>query len=413
MVVPRLPILNRMTTQLRQLSEAKNVHVDRVEADTILHRPKGKAIRLILASNLPILLRNAQCRKAVQQGLRLVVCENLELLDPPYELGVSTLLHLTQSRPTRYLGLSSSLDDPTDLAAWLNVDPFALHSFRPQDREQPLSVSTQSFTIPQSAAYFKAMAKPAHDAIQDMVGEQAIIFVPSNGLCSSVALDLLTQRALSGSETFVPDVDINQKDVYMVRAQNPELRDFISRGVGFFHGALSKSDRTLVLEMYERRDIRVLIVPRTSLWSLPVRAGVVIVMGTQFFHITHGGEQRQLRDYGWEELVHMQGRAVRHDAMGRFHLFCQAEGKDTILRFLNGGLPLESKLLESGALEDWYKELKARELVRNEQDALDALSYTFLARRLESNPNYYDVLPDAKDENVSRIVDRLYKSAST
>ena len=89
-------------------------------------------------------------------SLRLVLCESLELLDAVYELGVSLLLHATQPHPVRFIGLTSSLNDPADLAAWLNVDPLALHSFKPSDRDQALNVATLTFTIPQSAALFKA-----------------------------------------------------------------------------------------------------------------------------------------------------------------------------------------------------------------------------------------------------------------
>jgi len=119
------------------------------------------------------------------------------------------------------------------------------------------------------------------------------------------------------------------------------------------------------------------------------------------------GSDRQLRDYELTELVRMQSRAVRHSGSGHFHLLCQAEGKDTITRFLNDGLPLESRLLETHDLETWYhKQIQDGRMV-GKQQAVDMLSFTFLARRLVGNPTYYDATAGSLDENLSQIVDKV------
>lgn len=341
----------------------------------------------------------------------MVLCESLELLDAVYELGVSLLLHATQAYPVRFVGLSNSLSDPADFAAWLNVDPLALHSFRPSDRDQALSVLTQTFTIPQSAAFFKAMAKPAHSAIRAAPGESAIVFVPSRSQCTPVALDLITQCALEAESAkgYLPDgVSVERLELYLARLHDYDgLRDFVTRGVGFFHEGIAKPDRLLMLELYAEGLVRVLIVPRDACWTLPVRAVTVVVMGTQYVYVPPGSDERQLRDYPLEEIVRMEGRAVRHHGAGRFHLFCQAEGKDTITRFLNDGLPLESRLLETDALRTWYTERRKDGTIRDKQAAVDVLSFTFLARRLVSNPAYYDARSTSVNELLSRIVDQL------
>jgi antiviral helicase SLH1 len=41
------------------------------------------------------------------------------------------------------------------------------------------------------------------------------------------------------------------------------------------------------------------------------------------------------------------------------------------------------------------------------------LSFTFLARRVVSNPMYYDVTAGSRDENLSQIVDKLDEKVST
>ena len=382
-----------------------------VSSDSSFGPTSGKSIRLVSATNLPVLMsKMSPLTSKSLSKLLLVVCENLELLNASYELGVASLLQATQQLPTRYVGLSSSLNDPSDLAAWLNVDPMALHSFRPRDRDQSLSVSTHTFTIPQSAALFKAMAKPAHMAIQETLEESAIVFVPSSAQCRSVALDLITQCALemTTAEGYLADgVDPEALHHSLARLRDRTLVDFVSRGIGLFHKGIPEPDRKLLLELYSEGIIRVVIVPHDVCWSLPIRAATVVVMGTQYLHVAPGGE-RQLRDYSLEELVRMQGLAVRHNGVGHFHLFCQAEAGDTILRFLTDGLPLESRLLDGDELQSWYKNERDQHRIKTKQDGVDALSFTFLSHRLQTNPAFYGASTQGtKSERLSRIVDDL------
>ena len=77
------------------------------------------------------------------------------------------------------------------------------------------------------------------------------------------------------------------------------------------------------------------------------------------------------------------------------------------MRFLNSGLPLESQLLDGEHLQSWYDDMRSRGEIRTKQDAADLLSFTFLARRLASNPVYYDASAGTVSEKLSRIVDRL------
>ncbi|GJE84444.1 Sec63 domain-containing protein [Phanerochaete sordida] len=413
LVAPRRTLLNEFLADLRPVCRLLDIATEIVSPESSFTPPSGKCIRLATAHTLRTVMSRIppNSHKNAFGALRLVVCDNLELLDFSYELAVSALLHATQQLPTRFVGISSSLNDAADLAAWLNVDPRALHSFRPVDRDQSLTVSTHTFTIPQSAALSKAMAKPAHTAIQGAPGEPAIVFVPSRGQCRPIALDLITQCALEMETTrgyLSEDVSPDALEHYLARLQDRGLIDFVTRGIGFFHEGIPRQDRLLILELYAEGIIRVLMVPHDSCWSLPVRAATVVVMGTQYVHVTPDASERQLRDYNLEELVRMQGRAVRHNGAGHFHLFCQAEAKDTILRFLTDGLPLESKLLEGDDLRTWYAEERRRGAIRSKQDAIDALSFTFLSHRLQTNPVFYDAPTEGgKDYRLSRIVDDL------
>ncbi|KAI0306975.1 Sec63-domain-containing protein [Multifurca ochricompacta] len=408
-VAPRLAIVKEWIRELRGVVAVMGVSMGFVKGSGTLAPARSKEIRLTTSVHLAAALSEEKGFAKSYLGLRLIILENLEQLDPYYELAVSSLLRVVQTQPTRVVGFSSSLNDSADLAAWLDVAPSAFHSLRPSDRDQSLDVVAHTFAIPHSAALFKAMVRPASAAILSARPGPAIVFVPSRTQCSSVALDLIVSCTLeTGAETgyLPPDASVEFLQPYLHGLRDRGLSDFISKGVGLFHYGIDKQDRAAILELYTEGIIQVLVVAREACWTLPVRAAVVVVMGTQYVTIHEDGSSRQLRDYSLEELVRMQGRAVRHGHTGHFLLFCQVEDKDTYMRFLEGGLPLESRLLGSDQLRQWYKHHRDQKHIENKQEGIQALSWTFLARRIASNPTYYDST-GTRDERLSRIVDEL------
>lgn len=415
-VTPQQSGAHEMYADLQPLCSVMGVPLELASPAKTLSHPKGRLIRIVSASNLLAALALLDPQKGVA-GLGLVVCDDLEQLSSTYEWAISLLRHATQFHSTRFIGLSSCLSDPADLADWLGVHPIALLSFRPRDRDQSLQFNIQTFTIPHSTSLFRAMAKPAHAATESAPpGEGAIVFVSSRGICRSVALSLLTQCMLEIESTrgYLPESISNEyvEDI-CARLQDASLVDFVSKGVGFFHGGVKKQDRLLMLALFAEGAIRVLIVPHESAMSLPVRAAVVVVMGTQYFglsELSSSASDRQVQDYSLAEIVRMQSRAVRHSGTGHFFLFCQAETKDTLTRFLNDGLPLESELLDTSVLMEWMKAQKV-DWKQRKQDLMDALSFSFLARRIITNPSYYDCSSSDRNENLSRIVDRLVEEA--
>ncbi|KAM6495763.1 Sec63 Brl domain containing protein [Amanita muscaria] len=403
-VAPRKSVATELLSTLRRAGILANVSIENRTSSNALVPPDRKAIYVVTAGNLLQALFQTSPANSIP-GLDLVICENLEQLSSNYELSISLLRHATQSFPTRFIATTNSLNDPHDLADWLSVGPYGLHSFKPSDRDQSLTVNTSSFSIPYSSSLMKAMAKPTHAAVRE--AQRAIVFVPSRGHCRTVALDLLTQCALEAESTagYLPGT-VSEAEFQLIqhRFASSSYYDFISKGVSFFHGGLDRKEQNLMLQFFVEGILRVLIVPREACWSLPVRADVVVVMGCQYLQSGVEGSDRQIRDYEVNEVVEMQGHAVRQFGLGQFYLFCQPETKDTYTRFLNDGIPLESSLLETSELETWLRS-RVHDPTFDERQALDILSFTYLARRIKSNPSYYDC--SSGDDGPSRVVDRI------
>ena len=399
-----------MAKELRAILDSLGIAIATFNDKDARSTGRPKLIRLLTPEDLLENMTKPTWDRSLST-LRLVVLENLELLDAEYEMSVSFLFKSVQGRAIRQIGVSASLTDASDLAAWLRVPPPTLCCFRPRDREQDLKSSIQTFNIPHSASLIRAMAKPAHSAIVAADADPTIVFVPSRSQCQAVAADLIRQCAnASKLQGYLPaNLSLEDIDPYVSRLQDYSLADMFSHGIGIFHEGVSKSDRSLVIEMYRGGVLPVIVMPRDACWSFTERAGCVVVMGTQYVHVDGNSAEHHVRDYTIPEVARMQGRAVRHGHSGRFNLFCQAESKETLMRFLEDGLPLESTLHESGVLQEWLCAQWRNGLISDKQQAIDILSWTYLARRMSSNPMYYDAVPGAVDESLSRLVDRLLK----
>ena len=256
------------------------------------------------------------------------------------------------------------------------------------------------------------MGKPAHMAISEGLKEgPAIAFVPSRSHCRNIALDLITWATLDSEAAgrgYIPStVSEDAIQGYRAHLQDPELIDFIAKGVGFYHHGLHRKDRSTILQLYVEGIVRVLVVPRDACWDLPVRASCVVVMGTQYVEVDPETSIRRVRDYKLTDIVRMQSRAVQHNGTGHFHLFCQAEALDTYSRFLTEGLPLESQLMETDTLQNWIRSLESKGFGMSKQDLFDFLSFSLLSRRVASNPTYYSFTSTNQAENLSRLVDQI------
>ncbi|EUC57708.1 activating signal cointegrator 1 complex subunit 3, putative [Rhizoctonia solani AG-3 Rhs1AP] len=342
------------------------------------------------------------------RSVNMIVLESLESLDAEYELAIAILRHATQMIPVRFIGITAPLTDTSDLANWLAVPTRGNYCFRPQDREQDLTTASQTFSIPHSGALFRAMAKPVYTALRSMTStETAIVFVPAQGLCRAVIGDLVTSCGVDFNALgflgngATPDA----MEIYTRRLNNNEYSDGVAHGIGVYHDRLTPRDQQLMLELYAEGTVRVLVAPRETCWSIPVRAARVVVMGTQYIEFGSEGD-RELRDYSLGEVTRMQSRAVRSGSAGTFILMCQAEDRDTYMRFLENGLPLESELMEAdyGVLKKWAHTMMGANLLKNPQDLLDILGHTYLRRRLKTNPNYYE--DGANEEGtLAKLVD--------
>ncbi len=366
-------------------------------------------------------------------NLALLVIDDLHLLDDVYELALTLLLfHIRKLGKTRVIGLTSALDDPADLAEWLGVGGEGYYAFSTSNRAAPVVTTAHPFSIAHSATLLKSMVKPVYAAAKKGIARQTIVFVPSAGQCRSVANDLITQ---SGTEMDLSGfLQASREDVeaMLYQLKNQDLAEAILHGIGVYYPGMSPVDAAITLELFASGIVPVLLASRETCWDLPVSAGTVVVMAAQYLEITASTQtakeqghhvERKLRNYSLQELVKMQGFAARPpatarlalktgNASGQFYLMCQDEQVDAYLYFLDHGLPLESKLAEGVRADNpsavYQAIVKLLGTDPKRQDLMDLLSWSFLWRRMQSNPSYYDADAVYQAAALSRLVDDVF-----
>jgi len=359
------------------------------------------------------LTRRWKARKGVQ-ALTLVIADDLHTLGaggagaasgagPALEVGLSRMRYMsaTTGKAVRLVGLAACVANAADLGEWLGAPPRALFAFPPGARPVPLSVHIQGFDIGSMDARARAMARPAYAAVVRTCGpggDPAIVFVPSRRAARLAALDLLTAAAGEGAAgRFLLGAPSDVDRVLAARSvSDPALKHALYHGVGYCYEGQPPSERAAVDALFGAGALQVLVCSAGAAWTLSSSAKLVIIAGTQA-HEAAGSVGAA--DYPVADLLHMVGRAGRQGVDDRgsaapgapagaaLLLLCHAPRKAFLRKFLFEALPVESHL--DTALHDHLASEVVSRVVASPQDAVDWLTWTFLYRRLPSNPNYY------------------------
>lgn len=193
-------------------------------------------------------------------------------------------------------------------------------------------------------------------------------------------------------------------------AKNSDLRNLLSYGIAIHHAGLSRSDRTLVEDLFADKQIQVLVSTATLAWGINLPAHTVIIKGTQVYSPERGN---------WEELSpldvqQMMGRAGRpqFDSYGEGIIITGHGELQFYLSLLNQQLPVESQFVSR--LADNLNAELILGTIQNTKEAAIWLSYTYLYIRMLRNPTLYSVPVDELDEDPAleaRRADLIHTAA--
>ncbi|KAL9632039.1 MAG: hypothetical protein Q9164_005558, partial [Protoblastenia rupestris] len=358
-----------------------------------------------------VLSRQWQRRKNVQT-VQLFVADELHMLGGQggyiYEIIVSRMHYvaLQTENNMRIIGLSVSLSNARDIGEWLGATKHTIYNFSPHVRPVPLELHIQSFTIPHFPSLMLAMAKPTYTAVLQMsANKPAIIFVPSRKQTRATALDLMAACIADDDEDRFLHTTVDDIAPLLHRINETALADSISHGIGYYHEALSASDKRIVSHLYSIGALQIMVASRDVCWEIDCNAHLVIVMGTQFFE----GREHRYIDYPISEVLQMFGKATRplDDKSSKGVLMVPAVKREYYKKFLNEALPIESHL--QVYMHDAFVSEISTKIIGSTQDAVDWATYTYFYRRLLANPSYYG-LTDTSHEGLSTHLSELVEN---
>ncbi|KAG8421650.1 Pre-mRNA splicing [Metarhizium acridum] len=356
---------------------------------------------LILATptQWDVLSRQWKRRKNVQT-IELFIADDIHLLGGymgyVYEIIVSRMHYIrTQTElPMRIIALSVSLANARDMGEWIDAKKHDIYNFSPHVRPVPLELHVQSYSNSHFPSLMLAMAKPAYLAITQMSPDKpAMIFVSSRKQTRQTARDLLAACVADDDEDRFLHAEVDQMRPLLDRVHEEALAEALSHGIGYYHEALSQSDKRIVKHLYDNGAIQVLVTSRDTCWELTSTAHLVIVMGTQYFE----GREHRYVDYPLSEVLQMFGKSLKpsKDGRGRGVLMVPSVKREYYKKFLNEALPVESHL--HNYLHDAFVTEISTKMIESGDDAINWTTFTYFYRRLLANPSYYSLTSTTHD----------------
>ncbi|SCU86497.1 LAFA_0E01134g1_1 [Lachancea sp. 'fantastica'] len=355
--------------------------------------------------------RNWQTRKFVQE-VSLIIMDEIHLLasdrGPILEMIVSRMNYVAAQtkQPVRLLGMSTAVSNAYDMGGWLGVKDDGLYNFSSSVRPVPLKMYIDGF--PDNLAFcplMKTMNKPAFMAIKQHSPEKPVlIFVASRRQTRLTALDLIHLCGMeSNPRRFLKIQDEEELQYYLSQVSDETLKLALQFGIGLHHAGLVEKDRFISHQLFQTNKIQVLVATSTLAWGVNLPAHLVIIKGTEFFDAKIEG----YRDMDLTDILQMMGRAGRpaFDTSGTAIVYTKQSKKMFYKHFLNIGFPVESSLHK--VLDDHLGAEIASGSIKNKQEAIEFLSWTFFFRRAHHNPTFYGITEDTSPTGVNKHLSEL------
>ena len=397
--------------RLAHLNGGKEIVKLTGDTATDLKIPENGDLILATPTQWDVLSRQWKRRKNVQT-VQLFIADDIHLLGGAmgyvYEIIVSRMHYIrTQTElPMRIVALSVSLANARDIGEWIDAKKHDIYNFSPHVRPVPLELHVQSFSNPHFPSLMLSMAKPTYLAITQMSSDKpAMVFVPSRKQTRGTARDLLAACVADDDEDRFLHAEVEQMRPLLERVHEEALAEALSHGIGYYHEALSQSDKRIVKHLYDNGAIQVLVASRDVCWELTSTAHLVVVMGTQYFE----GREHRYVDYPLSEALQMFGTSLRPSKAGssRGVLMVPQVKRDYYRKFLNEALPVESHL--HNYLHDAFVTEISTKMIESGDDAINWTTFTYFYRRLLANPSYYS-LTSTTHEGLSNYMSDLVET---
>eukprot|EP00760_Papus_ankaliazontas_P014016 PhM_4_TR15938/c0_g1_i1/m.286/K12854/SNRNP200, BRR2; pre-mRNA-splicing helicase BRR2 len=393
------------------------VSVVRLTGDVVKDSVAVKGANIIMATpdEWEKLAMQWKKKGSVVPNVRLMIVDHLHNIAGRHgvalEWAVSRMrrIALLLNTHVRIIGLGCSIANASDLAQWLGVPDTHVVNHGRAARLSTLDIHVHEQHTPGFHDRLVCAARPAYQlALRAKAKDlNTLVLVPTKRYVT-----LFYQQIL---ECLLLD---NQGAVFL-RADEAQLRGEIEgiitdqaeaiavqHGVGVCHETQDADAFNAMKALFSANIISVLVVPIDMVYSLDVRADVVVLAGTQH-------PETPLNDtkhYDVDEVLEAVAKCQVFDGAA-VHVFTHTSYATYWRRMLLDPTPVESHL--DYFLHDVLIRDIAAKFVPDMNAFVAQLSSTFLYRRLCSNPNYYKCPTDSevhRMDYLSSLADNVMKS---
>ena len=355
--------------------------------------------------------------------VRLIVIDEIHLLHddrgPVLESIVSrTIRKIEQTGdPVRLVGLSATLPNYRDVASFLRVDPLnGLFHFDGSYRPCPLRQEFIGVTEKKAIKQLKTMNDVCYTKVMEQVGQnkqQLLIFVHSRKETGKTAkyikdkaLEMETIGQILRSDAASREILEEESAQVMDR----DLKELMPYGFGIHHAGMSRSDRSSVEDLFADGSLQVLVCTATLAWGVNLPAHTVIIKGTQIY----SPEKGSWVELSPQDVLQMLGRAGRpqYDTFGEGIIITTQSEMQYYLSLMNQQLPIESQFVSK--LADNLNAEIVLGNVRNRDEGVEWLGYTYLFVRMLRSPGLYSVGAEYEDDDAleQKRVDLIHSAAT-
>ncbi|KAI0088962.1 Sec63-domain-containing protein [Irpex rosettiformis] len=345
--------------------------------------------------------------------VRLIIIDEIHLLHdergPVLESIIArTIRRMEQTGEyTRLVGLSATLPNYQDVATFLRVEPEkGLFYFDASSRPCPLQQQFIGVTEKKAIKRYQVMNEVCYEKVLDQAGKnQTLVFVHSRKETAKTAKFIRDMAIDKETITQFVKPEGATREILLEEANNvkdPNLKDLLQFGFGIHHAGMSREDRGLVEELFADGHLQVLVCTATLAWGVNLPAHTVIIKGTQIYN----PEKGRWVELSSQDVLQMLGRAGRpqFDTFGEGIIITNHSELQYYLSLMNQQLPIESQFVSK--LADNLNAEIVLGTIRNRDEAVQWLGYTYLYVRMLKDPALYSVGADYQEDDPSLVQKR-------
>lgn len=410
-ILPFKDLLIRKKKVYSVLAEVFNRNLTVLTGTTAADVQAVNASHIILATaeQWDNLSRRWRARKVVQD-IRMYIFDHVHMLNEhssAYEVVASRIRFMLAEteKQVRLVTTGLSIANARDIAEWLGILPECVFNFHPRVRPIQLDAVINNFDQPEPNIRFYSITRQLYQDLQRYSkGKPTMIFVTDKKAAR------LCAAHLNNYSQSTPGVFLNveKEDYKSYLDQTVEsisdlyLKFFLQSGIGFIFEGMNQAHLDAVMQLFRIGVIQVLILTHSLAWTVDSKAHTVVMVDTKYFH------EGRLVDYPLEELHEIVSKSGRPgtDKNSVCLLYCYSPTKEWLKKFLFEPIPIESHLHHY--LADHINAEIASKTIESKQDCMDWIAWTFFYRRIQQNPNFYNLVGITelqKNEHLSELIE--------